>query len=209
MSMSPCLVEQISDYLPRKRSITVYDSEMILCQFTDLQEATKMMQTVINKGKKAWQQFCKLLESCDPLLCERVAGPPASDPVLENPLPSHNATQIGQQNVPPTLLVINIHDSILNNCIFGSNNGQHITTERQCVSPHSSESTRRGAGRCSCQCSQQGPAESSPAPQNLQVHSSDLGYVVIGDNNTLIVDEVDEEEEEGEEEEQALYRCEQ
>ncbi|KAJ8353864.1 hypothetical protein SKAU_G00214310 [Synaphobranchus kaupii] len=109
-----------------------------------------------------------------------------------------------RQDVAPTY-IINIHHSTLNNCIFGSNNGQHINADRQYPPSYSPERLRHEAERCSCSCGQQGPAQSFSAPQSLQVHSSDMEYVIIGDNNTLTVETVgQEEEEEGEVEEQTL-----
>ncbi|KAJ8394585.1 hypothetical protein AAFF_G00043880 [Aldrovandia affinis] len=171
----------------------------------DLQKASQLMQTVIRKGRRTCQLFCKLLESCDPLLCERVAGSSASDSVLETPQPLHIVSQIDRQSMVPTY-IINIHDSTLNNCIIGSNNAQRMTTDRQCPPSHNAENARDEAGRCSCRCGQQGSAQSSPAPQSLHVQSSNLEFVIIGDNNTMVVEGVDreEEEEEEEEEEQAL-----
>ncbi|XP_064196408.1 uncharacterized protein si:dkey-29h14.10 [Anguilla rostrata] len=203
--MSSCLLERISDYLSSKRTIAMYESQMIRFQCTDLQQPSQFIQTVIRKGRRACQLFYKLLESCDPLLYESATGSPASDSVHQTPPPLQTTALIDRQDMAPTY-IINIHDSTLNNCIFGSNNGQCINAERQYPPFYSPEHVRHEAEMCSCRCGQQGPAQSSSsAPQSLQVHSSDMEYVIIGDNNTMTVEtEGLKEEEEGEEEEQAL-----
>ncbi|KAJ8288397.1 hypothetical protein COCON_G00010560 [Conger conger] len=185
--MSSCLVERISDYVSCKRTITPFESQLIPFQCTmDLQQASQFIQTVFSRGRRACQLFYKLLESCDPLLAGSFTGSP------------------DRQDMAPTY-IINIHDSTLNNCTFGSNNGHCINANRQHPPSYSPEHVRHEVERCSC--GQQGAAQSSSsAPPSLQLHISDVEYVVIGDNNTVTAETVEAEgqEEEEEEEEQAL-----
>ncbi|XP_075897231.1 uncharacterized protein LOC142898262 [Nelusetta ayraudi] len=80
---------------------------------------------------------------------------------------------------PPTLLIVNISNSTLNNCIIG--NGIIPPTV--------------AGGTCSCRKGQQVagqtiyppflPPHPSTEPTYINIHDSDLKWVIIGNNNTM------------------------
>lgn len=74
--MTGILVQKMSNYLYRSRTITAYESQVITSQATDVQKASKMMQIVIKKGQSACDSFLRCLGICDPGLYENVTGHP-------------------------------------------------------------------------------------------------------------------------------------
>ncbi|KAG7470056.1 hypothetical protein MATL_G00135380 [Megalops atlanticus] len=198
--MSSNLVETILNSLSSKKTVSVYESQMIRSQLTDMDKACHLMQTVIRKGRTACQMFYKLLESCDPVLFEKITGSPAKASAVETLQPLCGVVLTDRIEGAPTY-IINIHDSTLNHCIIGSHNRQHIVTEQHdLLSSQASDHARREAGRCNCKCGHQGSLQPTPAPPSIQVNSSQLKYVIIGDHNAQTVQEageaVDEEEQE-------------
>lgn len=74
--MTGNLVQKMSNYLYRSRTITAYESQVITSQATDMQKSSKMMQIVIKKGQSACGSFLRCLGICDPGLYEKVTGYP-------------------------------------------------------------------------------------------------------------------------------------
>ncbi|KAM8868941.1 uncharacterized protein AB9W97_016539 [Spinachia spinachia] len=93
------------------------------------------------------------------------------------------ATQVALENSASTILIVNISNSTLIDCVIGSDNYLCALAEGR---PLMWESQLQMQDRCSCSCEQQGAAQSStPPPLNINVHSSHLNCVIIGDNNYM------------------------
>ncbi|KPP64934.1 hypothetical protein Z043_116679, partial [Scleropages formosus] len=171
-SMSSCLVDVICSHLSSKRTVSEFEGQVVRSQPTDLQKASQLLQMVLRKGSEVCQQFYQALERFDPRLFEKVTGSPDA------------------QGAVPTYIV-NIHNSTLTNCIIGNNNGQSVSRDQQCPPPQGAEppGSAEEDARGTCTCGHTGAEQVVTAPPSLLVHSSNLEYVIIGDSNSLAVEE--------------------
>ncbi|XP_023127271.1 uncharacterized protein LOC111569412 [Amphiprion ocellaris] len=161
-----------------------------------MQRVVQVMHRMAQKSYiRACRLFCLPLE---PMLCEKVTCCSA---------PSHHPkedtnTQVALQSPPSTILIVNISNSTLIDCVIGNETYPSTVTERQPLMQES-ELHMHGHVRCSCGCGQQEAAQrTSPPPPpppppplwplppsaehlNVTVHSSHLNCVIIGDNNYM------------------------
>ncbi|KAM7382451.1 hypothetical protein PAMP_002178 [Pampus punctatissimus] len=147
----------------------------------------RLMQTVQRMAQKSCRTACQLL-CCplDSLLWENSICCPVA---LRSPPTS-------------TILIVNISNSTLIDCIIGNDTYPSAVTENQPLM-QKSERQMHDHMRCSCSRGQQGAAQTSAPPpppppppplpsvepQSINIHSSHLNCVIIGDNNYLQVEE--------------------
>ncbi|XP_023669866.2 uncharacterized protein [Paramormyrops kingsleyae] len=190
--MSPRLLELIFSCLSSTETLTNYEGQVIRSQPTDLQKTACFMQTLIRKGRRACRLFYEALESLDPSLFEQVTGVQAKCPIVATPCPLQDRTLPNEQSNAPTY-VVNIQNSTLVNCIIGSKNDQYINSDQQGQLLQSfMESRQDVAAGNECVCCQMGAAQTAASSTDLQVHGSNLEYVIIGDKNSLTVEEGEE-----------------
>ncbi|XP_032413754.1 uncharacterized protein LOC116716902 [Xiphophorus hellerii] len=94
---------------------------------------------------------------------------------------------------PPTVLIINISNSTMVNCVIGDSHPSAAAERR----PLMEDSEQQKAVEVSCSCcqslqeaAQAAPSEPPhplPAHQNIIIHSSCLSNVIVGDNNYMHV----------------------
>ncbi|KAM7420216.1 hypothetical protein PAMA_014761 [Pampus argenteus] len=159
----------------------------------------RLMETVQRMAQKSCRTACQFL-CCplDSLLCENILCCSA-----QNHQPTQNQpTHVALRSPPAsTILIVNISNSTLIDCVIGNDTYPSAVTENQ---PLIQESERQMHDhmRCSCSRGQQEAAQtSSPPPpppplplpsaepQSINIHSSHLNCVIIGDNNYLQVEE--------------------
>ncbi|KAM4632833.1 uncharacterized protein ACJ7VT_013472 [Polymixia lowei] len=150
---------------------------------SDMEKVIQVLQMVLRKARSVCQLFYSSLGTC---------GPSAQTHQLLEDKP----TQTWLLPPPATTLIININNSTLTSCIIGNSNYSSATLDNQPL--------LQGAGlqmheltKCSCQCGHQVAAQTtvpppSPDPLGIHIHSSHLNCVVIGDNNSMQVDQTNE-----------------
>ncbi|KAL4617043.1 hypothetical protein GN956_G21807 [Arapaima gigas] len=188
-SMTSCLVDVICSYLSSKQMVTDFEGQVVRSQPTEFQMASQLLQVLLRKGSKACQQFYEALECFDPVLFTKVTGAPGGAPSTDFPHPRLLAGTWG----PAPTYIVNIHNSTLTSCIIGNNNGQCVSRDPQCAPSQSPDPSGSGkneeAARGSCLCGQKGAAQAALTSASLEVHDSNLEYVIIGENNSLTVEE--------------------
>ncbi|XP_041799132.1 uncharacterized protein si:dkey-29h14.10 [Chelmon rostratus] len=109
------------------------------------------------------------------------------------PAQNHQTTEVKTSQValhgpPSTILIVNISNSTLIDCVIGNNTFPSVVAESQPLMQES-ELQMYNQARCSCSHGQQGEAQSCPPPlaepPSLSIHSSHLNCVIIGDNNYM------------------------
>ncbi|CAL8247964.1 unnamed protein product [Lota lota] len=139
-----------------------------LYQASDMQNVFDLMDVVLRKGREACQLLYHSIGMCAPLPFERVTH--CSGHFL---------------HPPATTLIINISNSTLVDCAIGNGNVVPAVVEKQpLLGGHEDK-------RCSCFRGHPVAAQPTlpPPPATIQVHSSNLNYVIIGDNNYMNVDQ--------------------
>ncbi|KAF7708130.1 uncharacterized protein si:dkey-29h14.10 [Silurus meridionalis] len=174
--MTSCMVQQISDCLCRSQALTDYEVQVIRAGATDMKQAVCLLQTLLLKGRTPCLQFFQCLNACSPSLFNTVTR----GSVEVNDEAHQHVEKSTFSEAPETgpLCVININNSSLRNCIIGSNNSlccllTQADVIHDAVEPPQ-ESHRRSPN----------PTE---AP-NVQVESSNVEYVIIGDNNYMNIE---------------------
>ncbi|XP_078109871.1 uncharacterized protein LOC144520095 [Sander vitreus] len=166
-------------------------NQVMTCKASNMQRLVQLVQRVVQKScRTACQIFCCPL---DALLCEKVTF----CPVQPHQPTGAKTTQLALQNPPSTILIVNISNSTLIDCVIGNDTYQSAVAESQPLMQES-ERQRHGQARCSCSRGQQGAAQTSAPPrpppgpplqssqpQSITIHSSRLNYVIIGDNNYM------------------------
>ncbi|XP_026863070.2 uncharacterized protein si:dkey-29h14.10 [Electrophorus electricus] len=173
--MSACLVQKISTCLCRSSTLTDYDVQVIRSQATDTQKASQLVQAVIRKGRGSCQRFFKCLSVCSPSLYERVTGCTVS--VTEEDHYHLEDISIPETTgaIPPS--IINIQNSLVTNCIIGSNNNLLSVLSQTHVAHDMIEDTQRADQ----QMTEQDPTQA----HSIQVERSYVEFVIIGDNNYM------------------------
>ncbi|XP_051576981.1 uncharacterized protein LOC127454072 isoform X2 [Myxocyprinus asiaticus] len=194
-SLSKCmtgyLVQRMSSCLCRSRTITAYEAQVVTSQATDMQKASKLIQIVIKKGRNACSLFFSCLGFCDPELYESVTGCPDSSHEDH-----HHSEDIplSEEQGPHPPCIINIQKSSLTNCIIGNNNNQCITCDQHCWL---SQNEKINVDEMEDSQSHDPiiPAQDTLSGNSINVNSSHLEYIIIGDHNSMVVSnssEVDE-----------------
>lgn len=151
-----------------------------------MEETTQLLQMFVSKGKKACQFLCRSLEMCCPLSIERLIDCSAfrCSPE-ENPTGAVTA----DMTRPSPTYIINIQHSTLNNCVFGNGNYQSVTAEQQPLMQSPMTETNEPIGGSCTTIDQQMAVQTthSSSAVDVDVHSSHLRYVIIGDQNSMLV----------------------
>ncbi|KAI4905720.1 hypothetical protein NFI96_013078 [Prochilodus magdalenae] len=187
--MSACLVRQVSTCLCRSHILTEYEVQLIQTQATDTHKASHLLLTVLRKGSRACHLFFKCLGVCSPSLFEKVTGCTVRPMDIDHyHFEDNTCSETGTGAVPP--YIINIHNSSLTNCIIGNNNDMCCLHSRNEVSNDRGDNIQRPDQQMAVQDPTEGPS--------IQVKSSHVEYVIIGDNNYM---SIGSNEESGEQEE--------
>ncbi|XP_036449851.1 uncharacterized protein si:dkey-29h14.10 [Colossoma macropomum] len=175
--MSASLVGRISTCLCRSRILTEYEVQLIQTQGTDTQKASQLLLTVLRKGSRACQLFFKCLAVCSPSLFETVTGCTVRAADVDHYHFEDDNCSETNGAVPP--YIINIHNSSLTNCIIGNNNDLCCLLSRTDVTNDKLEDMQRP--------DQQMVAQDPTEAPSIQVQSSHVEYVIIGDNNYMSI----------------------
>ncbi|XP_071758595.2 uncharacterized protein LOC139914229 [Centroberyx gerrardi] len=166
-------------------------NQVIVCKSSDRQKIFQLWQMVLRKGRRACQFFCSSLEMCGPLLYQRFTCCPAQTDQLRE----DKVAQAGLRPPAATTLIINISNSTLIDCIIGNDSYPSAVVENQPLM-QGSELQMHERMRCNCSCGQQGAAQTAAAPpppseehQSIHIHGSHLNCVIIGDNNSMQVEQ--------------------
>ncbi|XP_037310460.2 uncharacterized protein si:dkey-29h14.10 isoform X2 [Pungitius pungitius] len=155
--------------LPEKSGGLTCMHRMTCCKTSSMQRFFQVAQRVVQKSFcTACQLFCCPV---DALRSEKVAW-------------CHQPA-VALRNLASTILIVNISNSTLIDCVIGSDNYPCAVAEGRPLMP---DSQLQMQGRCSCSCGQQGAAQSPPPPPtslSINIHSSRLNCVIIGDNNYM------------------------
>ncbi|KAF1387418.1 hypothetical protein PFLUV_G00078480 [Perca fluviatilis] len=168
-------------------------NQVMTFKASNMQRLVQVVQRVVQKScRTACQMFCCPL---DTLLCEKVTFCPAQP---HQPT-GDRTTQLALQNPPSTILIVNISNSTLIDCVIGNDTYQSAVAESQPLMQES-ERQRHDQARCSCSRGQQGAAQTSAPPppppppgpplpsaqpRSINIYSSRLNCVIIGDNNYM------------------------
>ncbi|KAG7261116.1 hypothetical protein CRUP_019337, partial [Coryphaenoides rupestris] len=134
-----------------------------------------VMEAVVRRGRAACRLLYHSLEMCSPLPLDRALG------------------YSGQIMHPSgTTLIINISNSTLVDCAIGNSHYPPAVVEKQPLLLNDYIPVRHEDSRCSCFCGHTVAAQPPLPPPlppasaaSIQVHSSHLNCVIIGDNNYM------------------------
>ncbi|XP_039974113.1 uncharacterized protein si:dkey-29h14.10 isoform X3 [Xiphias gladius] len=164
---------------------------------SDMQGVVQVVKRVVQKGcRRACQLFCSPLGT---LLCEKVTCCPAQ----KHQLTEDETTQVALRTPPSTILIVNISNSTLIDCVIGNDTYQSAVAESQ---PLMQESGLHMQNQMRCSYVHgQGAAQTPPSPlpppplcpplppeepQSINIHSSHLNCVIIGDNNYMHAEQI-------------------
>ncbi|XP_040923702.1 uncharacterized protein si:dkey-29h14.10 [Betta splendens] len=156
----------------------------------------RLVQLVQKSSRRACQLFCCPL---DALLCEKPACCPGSDSQPTAP----KTAQVALTSPPSTILILNISNSTLIDCVIGPDTYASAAAESHSLMQEPALHVHDKL-RCSCSNGHQGSAPTSPTsasscvssqePPSINIHGSHLNYVIIGDNNYMHAEHVAEAE---------------
>ncbi|XP_072535108.1 uncharacterized protein [Salminus brasiliensis] len=189
--MSSSLVGKISTCLCQSHILTEYDVQLIHSSATDTLKASQLLLTLLRKGPSACQLFFKCLAVCNPSLFKTTTGCTVNTADLDHFHSEDMSCSETTGAVSP--YIINIHNSSLNNCIIGNNNGL-------CSRLSQSDITNVEKVEDMQRPDQQVAAEDSAETSYIQVKSSNVEFVIIGDNNYMSIGNSQDSEEQEEQE---------
>ncbi|KAK5862783.1 hypothetical protein PBY51_018144 [Eleginops maclovinus] len=154
---------------------------------SNIQKVFHLVQRVaLTSCRRAGQMFCCPFDTA---LCEKV---PCCTAECHQPAEDKTAHE-SRLNPPSTILIVNISNSTLRDCVIGNGSYQSVVAESQPLMQHSRLQMNDHV-RCSCSRGQQGAEQTSPPlcpllppaePLNINIQSSNLNCVIIGDNNYM------------------------
>lgn len=226
-SLPPCLVEKMTTYLFHSRAITHHEVGVITSQPTGTQKASQLIQIVLRKGRNTCLQFYQYLGQCNPDLCEKLTGYTAGKPSKtadEQPSRNYIFTVKSEDHIekstsqfcfPPgrkftpnaSACIINIHNSTLSHCIIGNQSSQIISTEAQNLVAERQDFSLQETVRTSLMNGQQGAAEVCEEPNQIQVQDSQMEFVIIGNQSSMVINTTQSDEVGEEEDEEYLNSC--
>ncbi|KAK2855246.1 hypothetical protein Q7C36_007115 [Tachysurus vachellii] len=177
--MPSCMVQQISDCLRCSRALTDYEVQVIRSGATDTQQAARLLQTLLYKGHTACLRFFQCLNACSPSLFHTITRGLVKVTDEAHHHVETSSCSVTTATVPPCVITIN--NSSLNNCIIGNNNSLCCLLSQTDVHDDAVEHTERNHQ------DRETSTESTEAP-NVQVESSNIEYVIIGDNNYMNIE---------------------
>ncbi|XP_073341814.1 uncharacterized protein [Pagrus major] len=186
LSLSP-LRDDNSQLTKMKERSTL--SQVIRCKATSME---RIIQVVHRMAQKSYLRACQLF-CCplDTLLYEKVTCCPARN---QQTMDDKMTQALAIRSLPSTILIVNISNSTLIDCVIGNDSYPSLMAESQ---PLMTESRfhMHDQARCSYSCGQQGAAQTTPPPlpsdepPSISIHSSHLNCVIIGDNNYMHADQ--------------------
>ncbi|KAK1895117.1 Ribosome biogenesis protein BMS1 like, partial [Dissostichus eleginoides] len=166
------------------------------CKASNMQKVFQSVQRVAQKScGRACEMFCC---TSDTLMCEKV---PCCTGAYHQPT-EDKTTQEPRLNPPSTILIVNISNSTLMDCVIGNGTYQSMVADSQPLMRHAG--LQMHDQRCSCSRGQQGAEQTSPPlcpplptaePLNINIQRSNLNCVIIGDNNYMQAEPSTETEE--------------
>ncbi|XP_024124096.1 uncharacterized protein LOC112144024 [Oryzias melastigma] len=160
-----------------------------------VQKVVARMQTF---AQRTCQLFCLPLQ---PLPCGNISCCSAQTHQLEPGVKKQDHSQ-SVQSVPPTILIVNISNSTLIDCVIGDS-CPSAAAERQPLMQEA-ELQKHAQLKCSCRQKEQVETQSLPPPPpppppacasaspqeqlNISIESSHLNCVIIGDNNHMHIE---------------------
>ncbi|XP_062393720.1 uncharacterized protein si:dkey-29h14.10 [Sardina pilchardus] len=223
-SLAPCLVEKMTTYLFHTRTITNHEVGVITSQPTPTQKASQLIQIVLRKGRHACLQFYQCLAHCNPDLSEKLTGFTVATPsktIDKQPSRNYLSTVKSEDYTEQSTsqccssperkftphapaYIINIHNSNLTHCVFGNQSSQIISTEQEHLVAERQDYSLQDTVRSIPISGQQGAAEISGEPHHIQVQHAHMEYVIIGNENSMVVTAT-QAEEDGEEDDSEEY----
>ncbi|KAE8288418.1 hypothetical protein D5F01_LYC12289 [Larimichthys crocea] len=164
-------------------------SPVMSCKASNMQ---RIMQVVHRVAQKSCRMVCQML-CCplDNLLCDKVACCPAQNHQAKE----DKTTQVTAWNPPSTILIVNISNSTLIDCVIGNDNYPSVVAQSQPLMQES-DFHMHDQATCSCSYGQQGaalaslPPLPSAEPPSINIDSSHLNCVIIGDNNYMHAEQI-------------------
>ncbi|XP_040901394.1 uncharacterized protein LOC121186669 [Toxotes jaculatrix] len=169
-------------------------NQLMAFKDSNVQRVIQLVHRVVQKScRRACQLFCCPL---DTMLCEK-ACPAQNQQITED-----KTTQVAVRSLPSTILIVNISNSTLIDCVIGHESYPSAVAEGQPL--------MQGSGlhmydqmTCSYSQGQQGAAQTSASPPpplcpplppeqppSINIHSSHLNFVIIGDNNYMHAEQI-------------------
>ncbi|XP_033971474.1 uncharacterized protein si:dkey-29h14.10 isoform X2 [Trematomus bernacchii] len=148
------------------------------------------MQKVFQSVQRVAQKSCG--RACEMFCC-------TSDTPMCEKVPCCTESRL---NPPSTILIVNISNSTLMDCVIGNGTYQSMVADSQPLMRHAG--LQMHDQRCSCSRGQQGAEQTSPPlcpplptaePLNVNIQRSNLNCVIIGDNNYMQAEPSTETEE--------------
>ncbi|XP_030248550.1 uncharacterized protein LOC115566733 [Sparus aurata] len=186
LSLSPLRADNSHLTKVKERSTI---SQVIRCKAANMERILQLVQRVAQKSCiRACQLFCCPV---DTLLYEKITCCPAR---TQQTMDAKTAQALAIRSPPSTILIVNISNSTLIDCVIGNDTYSSVMAESQPLMTES-QLHMHDQARCSYGCGQQGPAQTTPAPPpsaeppSITIHSSQLNCVIIGDNNYMHADQ--------------------
>ncbi|TKS81652.1 hypothetical protein D9C73_015758 [Collichthys lucidus] len=151
-------------------------SPVMSCKASNMQ---RIMQVVHRVAQKSCRMVCQML-CCplDNLLCDKVACCPVT-----------------AWNPSSTILIVNISNSTLIDCVIGNDSYPSVVAQSQPLMQES-DFHMHDQATCSCSYGQQRaalaslPPLPSAEPPSINIDSSHLNCVIIGDNNYMHAEQI-------------------
>ncbi|XP_062256133.1 uncharacterized protein si:dkey-29h14.10 isoform X2 [Platichthys flesus] len=163
----------------------------------NMQRVVQVVQLVQMAAQKSCRRACELFcFQLDTMLCENVNCCPAQNHQQNE----DKTTQVALPSPPSTILIVNISNSTLIDCVIGNDTYKTGVAESQPLMQE--PDLHMHDQSCSCNHGEQGTEHTSPLPAPLphcpvspeepgiNIHSSHLNCVIIGDNNYMHAEQI-------------------
>ncbi|XP_049439700.1 uncharacterized protein LOC125893192 [Epinephelus fuscoguttatus] len=181
------ILTKVKETTPFNQVMTLKASNMLRL----IQVVHRMAQ---KSCRRAFQLFCCPM---DTMLCENGTCWPAQN----HQAADDKTAQVALRNPPSTILIVNISNSTLIDCVIGNDTYPSAVAECQPLMQESGLHMHDQA-RCHCSRRQPGAGQTSPPPPpppppplqsaeppSIIIHQSSLNCVIIGDNNYMHADQ--------------------
>lgn len=157
----------------------------------NMSRLVQIMHRMVEKGCRRVRQF--LCCSMDKLLCDRVTLCSVYD--QKDQQHAEETTPAAPWSPPSTILIVNISNSTLIDCVIGNETYPPAVAEKQPLIQGTKQEMHDHNRR---NYSLQGSPAPTSLPPSIQIDSSNLSCVIIGDNNYMQVEQSPPSEEEPE-----------
>ncbi|XP_036930707.1 uncharacterized protein LOC119006284 [Acanthopagrus latus] len=186
LSLSPLRADNSQLTTVKERSTL---SQVIRCKAASMERILQLVHRVAQKSCiRACELFCCPI---DTVLYEKVTCCSAR---TQQTMDAKTAQALAIRSPPSTILIVNICNSTLIDCVIGNDTYPSVMAESQPLMTEP-QFHMHDLARCSYSCGQQGPAQTTPAPlpsaepPHINIHSSRLNCVIFGDNNYMHADQ--------------------